>query len=243
MNPDGHGERSLTSDAADTAPAWSPDGTRIAFASTSSGNTDVWVMDADGSDPVDLTDGSAAADTSPSWSPDGTHIAFQTDRDGNDEIYVMDADGGDPTNLTSDPGDDSQPAWSPDGDTIAFVSDRDGNDEVYAMDASDGSGQTDLTNDAGRRPRSQLVARRRPHHLPERPGRHRRHLHDDGGRRQPDGPHGGSRPTTATRRSHRADSGSRSLATGCCSRWTTTARRRPRSSATPACGAYRTGSP
>jgi len=145
--PDGHGELSLTTDDADTAPAWSPDGARIAFASTSSGNFDVWVMNADGSGAVDLTGGSAAADTAPTWSPDGSHLAFQTDRDGNNEIYVMDELGGDQTNLTNDPGEDSLPAWSPDGDTIAFVSHRDGDDEVYTMDAADGSDQTDVTND------------------------------------------------------------------------------------------------
>ena len=112
------------------------------------GNTDVWVMDADGSNPVDLTDGSAAdrhrtdlvARRHPPRVPDRSRRQRRDLRDGRRRRR--------PDQPLDDPGDDSQPAWSPDGDTIAFVSDRDGNEEVYTMDASDGSSQTDLTNDA-----------------------------------------------------------------------------------------------
>jgi TolB protein len=70
-------------------------------------------MNADGSNPVNLTN-NPALDAEPAWSPDGTRIAFQTDRDGgNREIYVMNADGSSPVNLTNDLANDGNPAWSP----------------------------------------------------------------------------------------------------------------------------------
>ena len=85
-------------------PVWSPDGERIAFVSSRDDNFEIYVMNADGSEPANLTNNSAD-DYSPAWSPDGKYIAFVSkrdgNRDGNREIYVMKADGSEPTNLTS----------------------------------------------------------------------------------------------------------------------------------------------
>ena len=131
----------------DRHPAWSPDGTRIAFESQRGGNTDIYVMNADGTGETRLTDHSRT-DRRPAWSPDGTKIAFTSDRDGrNWEIHVMDADGTRVTNLTNDSNNDINPAWSPDGTRIAFASDRDGNYEIYVMN-HDGSGQARLAERA-----------------------------------------------------------------------------------------------
>ncbi len=94
-------------------PAWSPDGTKIAFGSTRDTNPQIYVMDPNGSNVVRLTHNSAA-DGQPAWSPDGTKIAFATDRDGNNEIYVMNANGSVQVNLTNNAGSDLAPAWSPD---------------------------------------------------------------------------------------------------------------------------------
>ena len=72
-----------------TAGGWSPDGTRILFWSTRDGNREIYVINADGSDPTRLTSASGW-DTGPRWSPDGTRIAFTSTRDdGNYEIYVI----------------------------------------------------------------------------------------------------------------------------------------------------------
>jgi Tol biopolymer transport system component len=123
---DGSDAKPLTTDGRSSSPAWSPDGSRIAYVhATPGGNSDIHVMDSEGSTPVRLMTG-PAFDLGPAWSPDGSRIAFQSNRDGNPEIYVMNADGTDLTRLTRDPGFDGAPAWSPDGSQIAFASERGG---------------------------------------------------------------------------------------------------------------------
>jgi WD40-like Beta Propeller Repeat len=124
INSDGSGDIALTTDPTyETDPAWSPDGTRIAFDRGSFQNHDIYVMDADGSNVTQLTN-DAADDADPAWSPDGTRIVFETTRDGNRELYAMDADGSDPVRLTNDPATDRDPSWSPDGTKIVFASNR-----------------------------------------------------------------------------------------------------------------------
>ncbi|HJU54672.1 MAG TPA: hypothetical protein VJ715_08880 [Pyrinomonadaceae bacterium] len=156
MNANGTSQVNISNNPAqDTAPSWSPDGTKIAFQSDRDGNFEIYVMNADGSNPTRLTFNSLG-DENPVWSPDGTKIAFQSDRDdpGNcngggcvyhPDIYVMNSDGTGTVRLTNHPAKDGSPSWSPDGTKIAFQSDRDGNFEIYLMNA-DGSGQTRLTN-------------------------------------------------------------------------------------------------
>jgi WD40-like Beta Propeller Repeat len=120
--------------------------TQLAFASTTDGNAEIYVINSNGTGSTRLTL-HPASDVKPAWSPDGTKIAFQSDRDGNPEIYVMNADGSNPVRLTSTSG-NFRPAWSPDGTKIAFASVRDGNSEIYVMNA-DGSSPLRLTNDPG----------------------------------------------------------------------------------------------
>ena len=85
---------------------------KIAFESERDGNLEIYVMDADGENPVRLTR-DLARDGAPRWSPDGTKIVFRSNRDGNPEIYVMDANGENPTNLTQHPAEDEVASWSP----------------------------------------------------------------------------------------------------------------------------------
>jgi TolB protein len=104
-------------------PHWSPDGTRLVYQSNRTGNSEIYIMNADGTGAVRLTD-HPAVDENPAWSPDGTRIAFRSYRDGNAEIYSMAIDGSDLRNLTRHPADDIHPYWSPDGSRILFNSNR-----------------------------------------------------------------------------------------------------------------------
>ena len=148
VNVDGSDAHTLTNRplAFDARPAWSADGSRIAFESTVDGKRSIWVMQADGQGLRRLTDAAgSASDTSPTWSPAGDRIAYASDRDGNPEIYVVGADGSGSRRLTDHPGADGFPAWSPDGGRIAFLSDRDGQPSIWVM-AADGSAQRPLVS-------------------------------------------------------------------------------------------------
>ena len=101
-------------------------------------------MNADGTNPVNLTMNAAAADIHPAWSPDGDRIAFAQELGGVSKIFVMNADATNRTQLTNGPGDGS-PTWSPDGTKIAFHRDAADDSEVHVIN-SDGSGETNVSN-------------------------------------------------------------------------------------------------
>jgi uncharacterized delta-60 repeat protein len=117
---------------------------QIAFASDRDGDYEIFIMNADGSGQIQVTDNNDA-DVYPSWSRQGSKIVFQSHRDGNNEIYIMNADGSGQTRLTDNSAQDNFPKLSPDGSKIAFTSSRDGNDDIFVMNA-DGSSPTNLTN-------------------------------------------------------------------------------------------------
>jgi Tol biopolymer transport system component len=158
MQPEGTIANLSNHPAQDIDPAWSPDGTRIAFASNRSGHFDIVVMPIDGGAPRNLTnywdtfvEAHPADDLNPTWSPDGTRVAFESNRGGDGEIHVMDVQGFQQTNLTRHPGYDGDPSWSPDGTRIAFASNRDGAWNIFLMNP-DGSDQRNITSnpdDAG----------------------------------------------------------------------------------------------
>ena len=118
---------------------------QFAFTRPFDGKYQIHVMNADGSRPTRVSDGSAD-DRDPAWSPDGM-IAFTSDRDGNAEVYVMNADGSGLFRLTNNPAADFGATWSPDGRKIAFTSNRDGYAALYVMNA-DGTEQTKLAGDS-----------------------------------------------------------------------------------------------
>ncbi|MBN1120902.1 MAG: PD40 domain-containing protein [Anaerolineae bacterium] len=127
-----------------------PTGDKILYTSFGLTTSDIWVMNPDGTLPLNLTNSEDVDDSFPAWSPDSSHILFTSRMDGNNEIYLMSMLTSEVTRLTDDPRDDFGAAWSPDGSLIAFVSDRDSDQlgiyDLYVMNA-DGSGVTRLTDD------------------------------------------------------------------------------------------------
>ncbi len=117
----------------------------IAFVSDRDGNNEIYLMNADGANPENLSN-HPADDRHPSWSPDGSMIAFASQRESDRfDIYLIDRETRATARLT-DQGSNTLPAWSPDGGRIAFVSDRFGDKNIMVMNA-DGSNQRQLTFD------------------------------------------------------------------------------------------------
>ena len=156
INPDGTEETRLTMSPIpfdrDSEPAWSSDGSKIAFGRANTGYSDVWVMDADGNNENNLTNDPTSFSTDPAWSPDGSAIAFRRLAANGGDIFRIDASGANLLNLTntSDYEDERDPNWSPDGTKIAYTSNtRDATGTVAAPDVfvmnADGTGQESVT--------------------------------------------------------------------------------------------------
>jgi len=153
------------SSANDSSPTWSPDGSQIAFVSDRDNsstsyvfedspfaNNDVFVMNADGSDVHNLTDG-IGNNSFPAWSPDGSQLAFISDRDrqvtgepfSGSSVFVMNADGSDVRSLTDSDGVDWLPTWSPDGNRIAYYTFEDNSMSIRIFDIGDAN-QIQISN-------------------------------------------------------------------------------------------------
>jgi len=116
----------------------------IVFQSNRDGDFEIFVMDLDGSNQIQLTD-NQVDDNYPVVTLDGSKILFETYRDGNWEIYTMNIDGSDQRRLTNMPQSKERlPTWSPDGNQIAYLSNQNGEYEIYIMNA-DGSNPYQVT--------------------------------------------------------------------------------------------------
>jgi len=130
-----------TSSASD--PAFSPDGSRIAFVSQRDGNAEIYIMNADGTGSTRVTN-DPQPDGRPSFTPDGQALVFHSARNGGkQQIWAVNVDGSGVTQLTRDSV-NSSPTISPDGQTIAYVSTRNKDTDIWLM-ARDGSNQRQFT--------------------------------------------------------------------------------------------------
>jgi Tol biopolymer transport system component len=166
MDADGTNETNLTKtpDINERDPAWSPDGTKIAFtgpgnfnSDNSGGFEDIYVMDAEPTtdDATSLTNTPDSLEYQPSWAPSGTQLAFvrevrKEELEGQivseqSDIFVMDANGQNATNLTQTEAKEHAPDWSPDGTKIAFAGVRQATETATACPTATASATASAT--------------------------------------------------------------------------------------------------
>jgi TolB protein len=134
-----------------TSPSYSPDGRQIAFISGKTGQPQVYIMDADGSNVQLLTPfraGVRSYRASPDWSPDGRAVAYEQ-QNGNFQIWMIDLRDRIPKQLTSE-AENEDPSWAPDGRHIVFSSSRSGSKELWILDTESGRARQ-LTHNKGSR--------------------------------------------------------------------------------------------
>jgi TolB protein len=145
---DGYGEQTvLSANQSIMSPAWSPDGTQLAYVTFEQGHASVYVQSL-------LTNqrrvvaSFPGSNSAPAWSPDGTQLAVVLTRDGGSHIYLVRTDGSELRRLTFGGTIDTEPSFSPDGQSLLFTSDRGGSPQIYRMAVKGGTAER-LTFEGG----------------------------------------------------------------------------------------------
>jgi Tol biopolymer transport system component len=152
MNADGSDSQQLTNNTNENStPVWSPDGSKITFMRQdfSDLTQQLFIMNADGSNPIGITNDDSTQSGTPAWSPDGSKIAYArvtSDYSAPSAIVVMNADGSNKTVLTDGSSEDFYPTWSPDGNKIGFVCTDAQHIEQICIMNTNGSNQQQITS-------------------------------------------------------------------------------------------------
>lgn len=129
----------ITSTELEEGPQYSPDGKRIVFQSTRTGNYEIWRCDVDGSNLVQLTHMEGPLTGTPRWSPDGREIVFDSRPQGHSHIFVINGEGGQPRQVTASNSENGVADWSADGKSIYYGSSRGGTWEIWKIPAQGGT--------------------------------------------------------------------------------------------------------
>jgi len=145
---DGHNEQVvLAQNEPIMSPAWSPDGSHLAYVSFETGHATVYVQSLYTNQRVVLAN-FRGSNSAPAWSPDGKQLAVVLTRDGSSQIYLVRPDGSELRRLSFSGAIDTEPNFSPDGQSLLFTSDRGGSAQIYRMPVAGGPAQR-MTFDEG----------------------------------------------------------------------------------------------
>ncbi len=133
-------QSALTSLEPIISPAWSPNGSQLAYVSFESRKPVVYVHDL-ATGRRRLIANFRGSNSAPRFSPDGKTLAVTLSRDGNSQVFLMDVSGGEPRRFTRSSGIDTEPVFSPDGGSVYFVSDRGGAPQIYKQNLSGNDAQ------------------------------------------------------------------------------------------------------
>lgn len=145
---DGYGEQTvLLSGEPIMSPAWSPDGSHLAYVTFEQNHAVVFVQSLLTNQRIVLAN-FPGSNSAPAWSPDGKQLAVVLTRDGSSQIYLVRPDGTDLRRITFSGVIDTEPNFSPDGQSLLFTSDRGGSPQIYRMPAEGGAAER-LTFESG----------------------------------------------------------------------------------------------
>ena len=129
------------------SPAWSPDGTKLAYVSFEGKNSSIYLQDIRSGSREEIVAG-PGINSAPAFSPDGKRLAVTLSRDGNPEIYVLNLGSRQLKRMTDHPAIDTEANWAPDGRSLVFTSDRGGGPQIYRLTLNAGSPQR-ITHNMG----------------------------------------------------------------------------------------------